>query len=125
MNMKFFYKFGTIYREWLIKFDINVCETLSGRPVINPLAQLIKSFWVDYVGKDRKCPFTNEFILALNANNSSSSVMFKEIPRLPQGDFKITNRFYTTKNETIFCFEVKMTIKSKSGVGRVSMLDMG
>lgn len=115
-----FYKFGTIYRQWLIHFDLDICDTISGRPTTNIMKKLLENFLVQHVSKQR-CPFTNTLNITMNADNSSSTLFFEQI----QGDYRNDNRFHTIENETIWGYDIKFTIKSKSGVNRTSMLDMG
>lgn len=119
-----FYKFGTIYRPWLLHFDLDICATLSGRPTSDIMAKMLANYWEKYVSKE-KCPFRNGVNVTLNADNSSSNVMFDKIPRMPDGDYKMQNRFHTRGNETTWWCDLKFTIKSKAGINRTSMLDMG
>lgn len=119
-----FYKFGTIYRQWLIHGNTDICDTLSGRSLISVTKQMFKNYWEKYITKE-KCPYSGVLKVALNADNSSSKVLFKKLPRLPQGDYKSLYRFHTKMNETILFYEIRVTIKSKSGVNKVTMLEMG
>lgn len=116
-----FYKFGTIYRPWLLHFDVDYCQGVSGRGPTDIISLMIFKYWKIH-GITYKCPLKNTINLVMNADNSSNNIMFDKIPRLPQGDYKILNRIHTKGNETIFLMDVKFTLKSKSGT---SMLEMG
>lgn len=85
---------------------------------------MLAAFWEKNVSK-RKCPFSDVFNITMNPVNSSSALVFDRIPRLPQGVYRIDNRFHTKGNESIWGYEIKFTIRSKSGVDRMSMLEMG
>lgn len=116
-----FYKFGTIYRPWLFHFDVDYCQGISGRGPTDMISLMFFKYWKTN-GITDKCPLKNTINLVMNADNSSSNIMFDNIPRLPQGDYKVLNRLHTKGNETIFLLDVKFNLKSKSGT---SMLEMG
>lgn len=124
MQSNLFYKFGTIYREWLIKYDIDFCDTLSGRVLLNPMADMIAKFWKKHVRRNG-CPFRDVLDITLNADNSTGNLLFDKLPRMPEGDYKNINYFHTKNNESVWWYETKFRVKSKTGVNRTSMLDMG
>lgn len=105
-------------------FDLNFCAALAGVPTTDVMATLLANYYKSR-GYKQRCPFKNVFNFTVNADNSSSTVFFDKIPRMPQGDYKMSNRMHTKANETIFGFDIKLTVRSKIGVNRTTMLDMG
>lgn len=120
-----YYKFGTIYRKWLLSLDLDLCEALTtNSPSLSIQSKMTAVFWRKHVTKE-VCPFSGPLNFTINADNSSSNIAFDQLPRLPQGDYKTFSRFHTKLNETILWYELKLNVKSKFGVNRTSMLDMG
>lgn len=107
-----------------MKYDLDLCDAISGRPTTNIMKIMVANFYEKHISK-QKCPFRGVFNVTMNPDNSTRTLALARIPRLPQGDYKTEERLHTAANETISSFELKFTIKSKTGVNRTTMLDMG
>lgn len=120
-----FYKFGTQYRPWLLTFNVDLCDCLDKYPSISSLQNrlLVKNF-ITYT-KIVKCPIETGLNVTINSDNSSDSTMYNGLPRMPEGEYKTFVRAHTMKNETIFLIELKFVAKSRMGVNRTTMLNMG
>lgn len=102
VKAQLFYKFGTIYRQWLISFDFNICEGLR-HPPKTLIERIAIDRWKKKVSKDfQSCPFLGLVSAEFNADNSSTNIYYDQFPRMPDGDYKINYFLHTTKNEAIY-----------------------
>lgn len=120
-----YYKFGTAYRQWLLNFDLDLCEGLAKFPHVNNIGErLVIGYWKKYTKLER-CPFKRTFNFTVNADNSTDNIGFGGLTRMPEGDYKVFVRLHTKKNETLFSQTLTFIAKSRSGMNRTTMLTMG
>lgn len=117
-----FYKFGTIYRQYLLHWDIDVCKILRGKGT-NVLEQMFTVHWKDHFPSLGICPLRDAF--DWKSNSTASSIIFQNFTRFPDGDYKIVHRLHTKENVTLITNEVKYSVRSKRGGIKMSMLEMG
>lgn len=116
-----FYKFGTIYRPFLIHVDINICRAMHGDD-LNIFEQMFIAHWKKYLSNVSICPIETIFEWQ---SSKTYSIFFDNYTRMPDGDYKLNNRVHLSNNQTIVMVEIKVTTKSKRGDLKMSMLEMG
>lgn len=117
-----FYKFGTIYRQYLFHSDVNICKVLHGKN-LDIFETMWAQYWKQNLPKVSVCPIQNSFVWI--TSNKTKSMFFGNYTRMPDGDYKLVNRFHLANNETLFVAELKTTVRSINGVNKMSMLEMG
>lgn len=125
-QMTLFYKFGTQYRQWLVSFDINFCEELRRPSKSTVIAKIVIDYWKRTIPQEfHSCPISGTLNAKFNSDNSTDNVFFTQFTRLPEGEYKLVKFAHTSRNETLWTYEMKFLVKSKNGINKTTMLTMG
>lgn len=113
IHLKVFYKFGTIYRPWMVDTDVELCctiaETCDSMLIIRLLIKALKRCTQNFV---HKCPYEG-----LNGmyDRNFDAIFTEMVPQvIPRGEYKFILRFHTKANESIFMVELKAELKAEN-----------
>lgn len=117
--VKLFYKYGTIYRPYLLNFNIDVCKIIDPNPHdLAKLEMVILVFMKSMGNLDlQHCPAAP---IGINLSWQMDDTMDKLIQNfkfiLPAGDYKLEVRLFNgTSNHTYQTFLARFNIKATSG----------
>lgn len=144
-----FYKYGTIYRDYLFDYKrIDYCELMKKKRIVrysNPLADIARLTITKCLPQmDHECPFLPQFYnnSAIDINGTLPSLLPPVVPAgechatqnhiriwyfVFKGQFKFYGRVYLQNNKTIAELEGQVVIKPnlENRAGDFSMLGMG
>lgn len=119
-----YYKFGTIYRKYLLHYEVDVYRAFCGKD-LNIFERMFADHWRKKLANVKMCPFRGIIDWKSDTGNKTTSFFFSNFTRFPDGDYKAITRLHSKKNVTFFIAETKCTVRSKDGVNKMSMLEMG
>lgn len=115
--MNFFYKYGLIFRKWILNWDKDWCQATSKSiptdPFFSFFVQIFKQLAPEMV---HECPYDGFFGVK---NLDFAALVEESLPQLiPRGTYKILSRFYKkSTNETYmnlwFVAEIKALDREK------------
>lgn len=131
IGIKLFYRYGTIFRNYLFDFPkVEPCEVLKITRIVtysNPLADAVVSAAKKLAPLFfHECPFDAGWYGIINVDLNASIVPYLP-PVIPAGTYKLHLRYFQDNNVTLVDFEATGVVKANfaNRAKDFSMLNMG
>lgn len=113
LEIVYYFKYGMIYRKFLVDFTVNICSIFDGK-ISETQDLLTLSFIQSLVNSDQNvlihpCPYLGpHYLRNFTANDLLGQFL------LPEGDYRAENRFFVAKNNrTILHYRIYYNVKAK------------
>lgn len=106
-----FFKYGTIFRSWMLNVDADVCGAMENMDSVPTVGKYVfKAFQKTVPGLMHKCPY---FHIEGARNISADKLINSMWPQmLPKGEYKLLLRAYTKSNQTFATVTVVLLLDS-------------
>uniref|UniRef100_A0A336L4M4 CSON004130 protein n=1 Tax=Culicoides sonorensis TaxID=179676 RepID=A0A336L4M4_CULSO len=120
-QMKFYYKFGTIYRPFMVDLDVNICEYFKNPFALPLFYQIMKKVLnEEFPNILHPCPYYGEVgVRHINLNK----IVSRAVPQVvPKGYYKVVNRYHLSDNRTFLTLTVEVYVDA---IDPMKSYDMG